>query len=369
MSRMWENRPLVDSETFSGASGSVTKDLPVVGKLSGIIIEPFWTNQAGGDNTLNVLELLTLIEVVHRGSERIKSFNGLQAAGVAWRRGKEYPFLWNMGNAGSQSEGRIVIPFGRHLYDAEYGLDLSRLINPQVKIEWNKAYGTSGDTSGAFHATIGKFSIRLILAPDELPFAHYIKTTKVDEWTISASGTERVDLPIAYPWPRLYLYHDCADRSMEYNVASVVLNLETGTMKPIDIEGRQLAAEDYSMFGAPRIDKYFAQLNDTTLDVRSVFDAPWSSEVETQGGTATCHNVAQGIYDPTIDIVASAATIECILIEHGRGFGRLYTIPFDLRGMQDALVSGDYGKVELEVEASSSVGTTPTGAVLLEEVI
>lgn len=369
MSRFWDNRPLVDSETFSGTSGSVTKDLPVTGKLSGLIVEPKWANAAGGDNTLNPLELLTLIEVVHRGSERIKSFSGLQAAGVAWRRGKEYPFLRKLCNASSEQEGRIVIPFGRWLFDPEYGLDLSRLLNPQIKLEWNYAYGTSGDAAGGFAASAGSFTIRLMMAPDELPFSHYIKTTKVDEWTIAASATKRVDLPAAYPWPRLYLYHSCADRHLEYNVASVVLNIETGALKPIDIETRELAADDLSFFGAPTVDSYLAHVNDASLDVRSLFDSPWTSKVETQGGTATCHNIAQGLTDPTIDVNASAAGIESHLYEHGKGFGRLYAIPFDLRGIEDSLISGDFGKIELEVEGSSAVGTSPVGAVILEELI
>lgn len=369
MGHIWENRSLVKDETFSGTSGDVRKDLSKRGMLSGIIIEPYWANAAGGDNTLNVLELLTLIEVVHRGSERIKSFDGIQAAGIAWRRGKEYPFLWNMGNAGSWSEGRIVIPFGRYLYDPEYGLDLERLVNPQVKLEWDHDYATSGDTSGAFSATAGRFTIREIFAPDHIAFAKYIKTTKVYDWTPAASATEPVDLPEGHLWPRLYLYHNCADRSAEYNIATVVLNVETGTWKPIDLEMRQLMQDDFSLFGAPKIDKYFAQLNDTTLDVRSVFDVPWASEVETQGGTATCHNLAQGIFDPTIDIVASAATIENKLIEYGRGFGRIYAIPFDVADIGDAFRSGDYGRVQLEVEAASAVGTSPEAAVLLEEII
>jgi hypothetical protein len=369
MAVTWENRPLVDSETLSGVTGSDQKDLPPNGMLSGLIVEPYWENAAGGDNTLNVLELLTLIEVVHRGSERIKSFNGLQAAGVAWRRGHEYPFLWNMGNAGSQSEGRIVIPFGRHLYDTEYGLDLSTVKNPQIRYEWNYAYGTSGDTSGGFSSSAGKISIRAILARDGASFSHYIRTTKVDEWTIAASATEAVDLPVEKPWPRLYLWHNCADRCLEYDVAKVTLNVETGAQKPIVLEGRQLAAEDFSIFGSPSIVKYFASLNDTTLDVRSLFDMPWESEVETQGGTATCHNLAQGIYDPTIDLVASAATIESKLIEKGRGFGRLYAIPFDLEGIEAALVTRDIGKLQLEVEAASAVGTSPKGAVILEEIV
>jgi hypothetical protein len=369
MSGMWENRPLVDSVAFSGLTGTVTLDLPRLGKLAALIIEPYWANASGGDNTLNVLELLTKIEVLHRGSERVKSFNGLQAAGIAWRRGKESPFLRKLGNASSDSTGRIVIPFGRHMYDDLYGLDLQRLTNPQLQLTWDYAYGTSGDTSGGFAASAGHYTVRMILAPDEVPYDHYLKTTKVYTWTIAASGIEPVTLPIEKPWPRLYLYHDCADRSLEYNVASVVLNIDNGTMKPIDLDQYQLGEDDRALFGAPRVVTYFAQVNDTTLDVRSLFDQPWESEVETQGGTATCHNIAQGILDPTIDIVASAAGIENKLIETGKGFGRLYTIPFDVRGIEDSLVSSNYGRIQLEVTAGSAVGTSPSGSLILEEII
>ncbi len=371
MGHIWENRPLIDDETFSGLTGSVTKDLPVTGQLSGIIIEPKWTNLAGGDNTLNVLELLTLIEVVHRGSERIKSFNGLQAAGIAWRRGGEFPFLQIFGNSASIQEGRIVIPFGRHLYDPLVGLNLDTLKNPQLKLEWNNAYGTSGDTSGGFAASAGSFSVRMVFAPDGVTFRNYIKTTKIFDWTIQASATERVDMPLGHKWPRIYLYHDCADRAFYYNVAKVSLNLNTGEGKPIVLEPRQMEVDDLSLFGTPVLCRYLAMLNDfALLDVRSLFDKPWKAWVDTQGSSANIVRNGAGITDPTIDLYAPSA-IECKLMDTGIGFGRLYTIPFDVRSIDEAFDSGraEIGKVELEVEAAAAVGTTPGGTILLEELI
>lgn len=371
MGHIWENRPLIDSETFSGATGSVTKNLPVTGQLSGLIIEPYWTNLAAGDNTLNIFELLSLIEVVHRGSERIKSFNGLQAAGIAWRRGREFPCLQAFGNRSSVQEGRIVIPFGRHLYDPVVGLNLDQLKNPQLKLEWNNAYGTSGDTAGGFHTTIGSFSVRMIFAPDGVTFRNYIKTTKIDDWTIEASATKRVDLPLGHKWPRIYLYHDCSDRAMFYNIAKVTLNVNTGEWKPIVLEARQLEVDDLALFGAPVINRYFTLMNDyAPLDVRSLFDKPWKAWVETQGLSTDIVRNASGITDPTIDLHAPVA-IEAKLMDTGIGFGRIYTIPFDVRSIDEAFNSGapEVGKVELEVEAASAVGTTPKGYVILEELI
>lgn len=369
MGEIWEIRELYDAETFSGASGTVTKDLPVTGQLSALILEGYWANQAGGDNTLNILELITKLEVVHRGSQVIKSLKGLQAAGIAWRRGKEYPFLWKMGNASSTQESRVVIPFGRYVGDTEFGLGLGALDNPKLKLEWNAAYALSGDTSGAFSATAGNWSLRGIFAPDGVSYSKYIKTSEIEQKTLTANTKPKYDLPVGYPWPRLYLYHDCADFSLQYNVEEIVLNVNSGEWKPIVLEVKELVYDDFSLFGSPRICTYFVSLNDTTLDIRSLFDCPWRSEVETQGGTATCHNLAQGIYDPTIDLIASAATIESKLIEDGQGFGRVYAVPFDRVSIAHAFQSGRYGKVELEVDVASAVGTTPQLTVILEEVM
>lgn len=369
MSSLFEIRPLYNNRSFSGTSGDDTIDLPKTGKVSAMIIEPSWANAAGGDNTLNILELLTKIEVVHRGSEIIKSLDGLQAAGIAWRRQKHYPFRWYMGNASSTQRGSIMLLFGRYLGDPMFGLDMARLSNPQLRLTWNYAYGTSGDTSGAFSGTAGTYDVLMVYAPDRMSYQGYIKSSELYNWTIAASATERVELPIQNRIARIYLENNCADRSADYNIASVVLNLDSGAHKPIDLEMEQLMLLDTMLFGSPRVDRYFASLNDTTLDILSLFDKPWKSQVETQGGTATCHNLAQGIYDPTIDLVASAATIESKVIEEGHGFGRLYTIAFDMVSIEDALNSRDYGRIELEVEAASAVGTSPTGRVLLDELV
>lgn len=369
MGEIWEIRELFDAETFSGTSGSTTEDLPVEGQLSALILEVYWTNAAGGDNTLNILELITKLEVVHRGSEVIKSLEGLQAAGIAWRRGGEYPYFWKMGNASSTQESRVVIPFGQFIGDPEFGLNLNALANPKLKLEWNNAYATSGDTSGGFHATVGNWSLRGIFAPDGITYSKYIKASEIEEKTLTANTKPKYDLPVGQPWPRLYIYHDCADRSIQYNVEEVVLNVNNGAWKPITLEVKELVYDDLALFGAPRLCTYFASANDTTLDIRSVFDCPWRSEVETQGGTATCHNLAQGIYDPTIDLVASAATIESKLIEDGQGFGRIYAVPFDRVDIAHAFDSGRYGKVELEVDVASAIGTTPAVTVILEEIM
>lgn len=369
MGEIWEIRELFDAETFSGISGSLTEDLPVNGQLSALILELYWANAAGGDNTLNILELLTKLEIVHRGSEVIKSVEGLQAAGIAFRRGGEYPFLWKMGNAGSTQESRLVIPFGQFLGDPDLGLNLGALSNPKIKMEWNNAYATSGDTSGAFSATPGHWSLRGVFAPDGITYSKYIKTSEIEEKTLTANTKPKFDLPVGKPWPRIYLYHHCADRSLQYNVDEVVLNVENGSWKPIVLEVKELVYDDFSLFGAPRVCTYFVSLNDTTLDIRSLFDCPWRSEVETQGGTATCHNLAQGILDPTIDLVASATGIESKLIEDGQGFGRIYAIPFDRVDIAHAFQSGRYGKVELEVDVSSAIGTTPALTVILEEIM
>lgn len=369
MGRIWEIRELFDSETFSGISGSVTKDLPVRGQLSALILEVYWANAAGGDNTLNILELLTKLEIVHKGSEIIKSLTGIQAAGIAWRRGREYPFHWNMGNAGSTQEARIVIPFGQFVGDPDFGLDLERLANPKIKLEWNNAYGTSGDTSGAFSATPGHWSLLGVFAPDRISYSRWIKTSEVEEKTLTANTKPKYNLPVEKDWLRLYLYHNCADRSLQYNLDEIVLDVDNGSWKPIVLEAKELVYNDFSLFGSPRICKYFVSLNDTTLDIRSLFDCPWRSECETQGGTATHHNIAQGIYDPTIDLIASATSIESKVIEDGQGFGRIYAVAFDMQSAEDAFPSGDFGRVELLADVASAVGTTPKLSVILEEII
>lgn len=377
MSKIWENRPYLVNVPFVGIAGFEVRDLPTRGKVSALIFEVEWDNNAAGDNTLNPIDMITLLEVVHRGSEVIKSLTGMQHAGVGWRRGQNHPDLFTMHLANGIQRSCIVIPFGRYPYDREYGLTLDNLVNPQIRFTWNNAYAASGDVAGGFAAAVGDWTVRLIYAPDEVSYRGYIRTTRIDQYLLVAGTRNFTEMPKNYKWPRLYIQEECVDRNLMFNTTEYVMQADNRAWVPVTLDQWGLQRLDTSEFPQPELLSYYQHLNDNVLDIYSYFDWPWPSMIETQGGLgAFVGNHQQGVFDPTIDhaIIAVPAAVETKLIERGKGFGRMYAIPFCPPNQEEhidtmSLDSTEFGRLIFEVQTAGAIGTTPFITLLLEELV
>lgn len=375
MPNAWENRPYLVTVPFVGVAGMTVHDLPTRGKLSAIIFEVMWVSQMGGDNTLNPYDLMPLIEVIHRGSEVIKSLTGIQHAGIAWRRGGEQPQTWWMSQQGGVHRAQIVIPFGRYPYDREYGLTLDNLVNPQIRFLHDSNYAASGDAAGGYGVAVGTYTIRLIYAPEDTPFRGYIRTTRIDQYPIIANTWYYTEMPKNYKWPRIYVYSDCVDWNLMGQINALNLQADNRAWVPVSLDEYALQRLDTASWGRPELWRYFNHLNQANLPVLSVFDECWEAMCETQGGVgATCCNEAQGIFDRTLDHISSGVTVETKLIERGKGFGRMYGIPLcppnqEAEIASQSLNSADWGRIMFELQTNGAVGTTPFVTIILEELV
>lgn len=375
MGNAWENRPYLVNVPFVGAAGQEVRDLPVRGRISALIFETEWDNLVGGDNTLNPIDMMQLIEIVHRGSEVIKSMTGIQHAMVAWRRGCGYPYNFSMKLSAGTQRMQIYIPFGRYPYDREYGLTLDNLINPQIRFTWDNAYAASGDAAGGFAAAVGDWSIRLLYAPDNVNFRGYIRTTRVDQW-LEVAGTRRfTEMPKQYKWPRIYVQQECVDRNILFNCTEFELQADNRAWVPVTLDQWALQTIDTTEFGRVELCDYYQHANQALIPAYSLLDHPWQSQYETQGGAgATCGNIAQGVFDPTIDALSSGVNVEGKVIQRGWGFGRGYCIPLCPPNQEawiedHCLDSTAYGRIVFETQHAVGVGTTPWMTVILEELV
>lgn len=376
MSDIWENRAHLINVGFPGNVGQIVRDLPTRGKISALVLEVLWFNNAAGNNTLNPLDMLTLVEVVHRGSEVIKSMTGIQHAGVSWRRGRNYPYHLNFANANMWNDAVITIPFGRYPYDREYGLTLDNLVNPQIRFTWNNAYAASGDPAGGFAAfATALWSTRLIYAPDDTPFRGYIKTSRIDQWQLVAGATNFTEMPKNYKWPRIYIQEEVVDFGMMFNLNTIEVQADNRSWVPITLDQYSMQRLDTSEFGRPRLCKFVDNVNGTApLTFYSLFDMCWESWVQSNQAVAMELRLQQGIFDPTMDFINTAATDAGKLWETGHGFGRMYCIPFCPPNQEEqidsmSLDSTRYGRIITEIQANAAIGTTPQMTLILEELI
>jgi len=376
MSEIWENRPYLVNNAFVAAAGMAVFDLPTRGKLSAIQFEVEWTNLLAGENTLNVLDLVRNIEIIHRGSEIIKALSGIQHAGVAWRRGHNKPDGFFSGHAGSNQIGVITIPFGRYPYDREYGLTLDSLVNPQIRFTWNSAYMASGDGAGGFIAApFGIWSIRLLYAPDVISFRGYIKTSVIDRWPAVAGATNFTEMPKNYKWPRIYLYQEVRFRNQIFNVARVEVQADNRAWVPVTLDAFAMERLDTAEFGQPRIVRFVTNNNAIApLVIDSIFDRCWDSWTQSNQTVAMMGRLQQGQMDMQMDFVNTAATDACKIWETGPGFGKMYCIPFCPPNQEEhiddmSLDSTKYGRITTEIQMMPAALAGSPYELILEELI
>jgi len=366
---MWEHRYLYKARSFAGTATTETFDLPERGKLSALLFVPLWTNAVGGDNSLNVTEMFTKIEIVHRGSEVVKSLTGKQAVGVAATRGYHYHDLQVSHKATGTQQVIIPLLFGRYLLDAEFGLDLAQLSNPQLKLTYNYAYGTSNDASGAFSGTAGTFDLEMVFAPDTQPFAHYLKTSEVYTWTPTAGATEIVDLPRGKPWARVFVQSVDNDYPIWNSIEEITLNLETGRLKPWNVKTVSLVVQNMRQFGPFVNYAYWGFPNQASI----LYDPMVGYVVGLYPNTAEAAGHGPMVYGrlyanrKTIYVEAANEAGECSL--GGGAVGNLLCLPFDVPAIGDALQSGQFSRIELECAANSAASSPGESAVILEEIV
>jgi len=140
---------------------------------------------------------ISKIELVD-GSDVLYSLSGMEAQAVDWyHRKQEAPniMLYLNGNA---SYMIYNINFGRYLWDPLFAFDPKKFTNPQLKITIDINAGGSDVTSGYLTVLAMIFDEKAI-TPEGF-FMH----KEVKDYTLSASSHEYTDLPVDYPYRKLF---------------------------------------------------------------------------------------------------------------------------------------------------------------------
>ena len=132
----WQVRKLRDSATFSVQS-TYRLDLPEYGFLSALML------QISGDEVSDfsidggswrIIDYITKVEVVLNGSTVCKDLTGQQAQALTFYD-QNMPALDTWRNYGSNTQFcNILVNFGRYLHDPDYGLDLGKYDNVELRV-------------------------------------------------------------------------------------------------------------------------------------------------------------------------------------------------------------------------------------------
>lgn len=190
----WQHEYLRESVTATlGQTYKV--DLPTSGMLSAILLKLSASATSGlglSGGSWRLLDFVGTIEVIANGSTVIKSYTAKQAHFLAWlHQGITPPRKWRNYATNTQFEF-IPILFGRTIKDPNYGLDLSKYNNVELRI--------TNSSSATYHGSDISASALCVYGRD-MPagFQGHIRSELWREWTTVADETKYAELPSEFP--------------------------------------------------------------------------------------------------------------------------------------------------------------------------
>lgn len=166
-------------------------DLPENGYLSAIQIRIGGAGQSGvfaETEKWRICDYIDKIEIIGNGSTVIKSITGnvLQAL-QAFDTGITSLDYWHS-FAESTKRFNVMLLFGRHMFDMEYGLDLARWDSVELRV-------TNSGTSTYFKQDFSIGTLCYYWRGDFAGFTNYIRTEEWRKWTTVQNETKYLELP------------------------------------------------------------------------------------------------------------------------------------------------------------------------------
>ena len=180
-------------------ASDITKviDITLADKISQIQIihEPY--NSASGSQTGHPALCISKIELVD-GSDVLFSLSGKEAQAADFYHNKIEP--QNIANylPTLYAKQHFNLNFGRFLYDPQLALDPTKFRNPQLKITIDVDGGGSTVTTGYLTVLAHLFDEKAI---DPVGFLMH---KEIKDYALAASGHEYTDLPVDYPYRKLF---------------------------------------------------------------------------------------------------------------------------------------------------------------------
>ncbi len=232
--------------TESGSSVTLRIDLPENEQISMMLLELRMTNSSTIRNIYSILDAITSVEVI-AGGKTLYSLEPEPASAACFyiQNGKLPRHIFFKGKT-KPTIMYLPIYFGKFNDDEEYMLDTSLYKNPQLVIAWSM--DTSYVDSGSFKHTVSY--IRPLTKIENL--RGFIRWREIKKATTSGSAeTSRHVLPTDFPWHYLAVRVEDVDQNIRTTLSDVLVNIDAGRLRLIDVEIDELYALDQVRYRNP----------------------------------------------------------------------------------------------------------------------
>lgn len=188
MNYRWYERVAAQSITTAGTD---IFDLKGNDPISAIMIQVRLTGATGTPAGPADLAL-TRVKLVD-GSRVILNCKGIALVPYHFNNLGQEPWTADTYINGVQTIGSYIIPFGRELFDPEYGINPAEFKNLQLEIQHNYANGGLGTISAA------TLEVYALMFDQKIPsLKGYLSMKEVYAYTMVSSGVKYIDLPVDY---------------------------------------------------------------------------------------------------------------------------------------------------------------------------
>lgn len=237
----WKYREVVIEDDKSvGDSGTETIDLNITDPISELIVRFRIRNDTAVVNNQPPELQISKIEIVDGGQVHWSLYGEMAVAAAVYDKDK-WPSHWYDESLSVYQNISIPLQFGRYPGDTQFGLDLSRMLNPQLKFTWAEQ-----DLYDDGYCSLG-VTARVMEGAPRPP--RCLMWREIETWTTASSGVRKVDLPVDHPYRRLLIRVYQYQAHMWQKVSNFKLDCDVGKFIAFDMNYSEFYDVVKGMFG------------------------------------------------------------------------------------------------------------------------
>ncbi len=374
----WQHSYIVRKQSESGQTGTATYDLPERDVLGSLLITAFSTPTASTDPALPLVEAITKIEVID-GGRIIQSISGHQAKALMMFRGENSLSSTEINDNAAEGYDHFLINFGRFVRDTKYGLNLSALNNPQIRLTWDYSLttGFGGATFDADTSPAMKFSVLAdILRGSTAGYTgSFIQSSEIYSFTSAASAVVQVEIPRGQLLYGIMVQAGYTGKDWTEDVEQIKLDLDNGSFVPFHLYEEEIVPIQRLWHGGDFEVDFVADLeDDREYDLHMGYIVHPSFTQLTDDSVAFNYQAVHqnhgkvGVFATETPAAITAYTQVSCSISGQLPYNCWYA-PMSAVMEGETLDTTQYGRINLEITQGSAVSTSSKPKVVAEYIM
>lgn len=355
----------------STTSGVEVIPLAKTGTISQINLEAAavvaWSTTPG----LDLLDIITKVEVLGDGSRILKSYDARQIRALAYYHGMDMSSLgWyaRHDTSGEKTWWTYPLMFGRFPMDTKYMLNLDAYKDPTLRITWDATTTTLwAETVAVSGSPYMRFSVSDMCYKDgSSESGAFIQSMEVEQWTTPASTRHTTEIPRGYPLVGILSGSRYSDKKQLDVQEKVELDFDNGKWKPLNHGYHELAMLNTMWY--PELVKYHirkdvcsAKAMDLCVGLCTQFGGQGSNESTAFFGLqheGTWNIQDLNIYDNAAAAQTTAMTNDIYIAGRFPHQYMYFPMSFFAEDKGDAIPTAGYKRIDLHTTTGSSVSTS-----------